>query len=72
MKNSIKKEILSLLSLLTQLGVSFLFPILMMIYLSKYLEERYSFSHSWMIFFLLIGLCAGVLNTYKLLRRFTK
>lgn len=72
MKNSMKKEILYVLSLLTQLGVSFLFPILVMIYLSKYLEECYGFSHSGMILFLLIGLCAGIFNVYKLLRRFMK
>lgn len=72
MKDSTKKEILYTIGLLTQLGVSFLFPILVMIYLTKCLEKAYNVPHSMMLFSLLIGLCAGVLNSYKLLRRFIK
>lgn len=63
-----KKEVAKALSLITQLGVSMLSPILVCIMLSK-LMTRW-FDVDWMLGFLLLGLAAGIRGCYLLLAEY--
>lgn len=56
--------------LVMQLGISFVAPILLMIYVSVLVVRHWNLPKMAILVAILIGLAAGAVNVYKLLRRF--
>lgn len=55
------------LALITQLGISMLVPTFLCVFLGSYLDERFG----WKTFvpLMILGMVAGVRNSYKLIRQ---
>lgn len=68
--NRKKNEIMYTFALMMQLGLSVIFPVIMMIFVTKWLKQRYHLSNGVLLAGMMIGLSAGFLNAYKLLSRF--
>lgn len=68
--NRKKNEIMYTFALMMQLGLSVIFPVIMMLFVSKWLKQRYDLSNGVLLAGMMIGLSAGFLNAYKLLSRF--
>ncbi len=56
--------------LVMQLGISFVAPILLMIYVSVLAVRHWNLPKMAILVAILIGLAAGAVNVYKLLRHF--
>lgn len=68
--NRKKNEIMYTFALMMQLGLSVIFPVIMMLFVAKWLKQRYDLSNGVLLAGMMIGLSAGFLNAYKLLSRF--
>jgi len=62
-------KVVRTLALITQIGISMLCPILMMLWLGVWLEER--FDIHFVLLFLLLGIAAGFRNCYILIKNST-
>lgn len=60
------------LALVTQLGITILVPIGLCMFIANYLIEKYKFGDGIMILAILLGISAGMLNTYKIFRGYFK
>jgi len=70
MKDRDKKEIrqlVKMLSLITQIGISMMTPIFLCIFVGYKIDER--FNTSFTIIFLILGFLAGIRNCYILLKK---
>jgi ATP synthase protein I len=59
-------KVVKTMSLITQIGISMMCPILMMLFLGVWLEER--FGIHLVLVFLLLGIAAGFRNCYILIK----
>jgi len=59
-------KVVRMMALITQIGISMLCPILMMLFLGVWLEER--FGIHLVLPFLLLGMAAGFRNCYILIK----
>lgn len=59
-------KVIRMLALITQIGISMLCPILMMLFLGVWLEDR--FGIHLVLPFLLLGMAAGFRNCYILIK----
>lgn len=62
-------KVVKTMALITQVGISMLCPILMMLWLGVWLEER--FDIPFVLLFLLLGIAAGFRNCYILIKNAT-
>ena len=60
------KEIGKALSLITQLGISMLVPILICLGIGIFIDDRFGTSPWWMIIFIILGVGAGFRSVYML------
>ncbi|MFC4803596.1 AtpZ/AtpI family protein [Filifactor villosus] len=67
-----RNDIMYTISLMMQLGISIIAPVILVIMLTKWLIARYHWSENLLLISILVGLTAGFLNAYKLLSRFFK
>lgn len=65
-----RNEFMYTISLMMQLGISIIAPVILVIMFTKWLIARYDWSERLLLISILIGLMAGFLNAYKLLSRF--
>ena len=62
----LNSKVVKTMSLITQIGISMMCPILMMLFLGVWLEER--FGIHLVLVFLLLGIAAGFRNCYILIK----
>ncbi|MDO4793665.1 MAG: AtpZ/AtpI family protein [Filifactor alocis] len=65
-----RNDLMYTISLMMQLGISIIAPVILVIMLTKWLIARYHWSENLLLIAILVGLAAGFLNAYKLLSRF--
>lgn len=65
-----KKSVIQTFSLISQLGISVIAPILLCTIAGVYLEERFSFPFT--ILFIILGVFTGVRNGYILIKHTSK
>ena len=65
-----KKSVMQTFSLISQLGISVIAPVLLCTIAGVYLEEHFSFPFT--IPFILLGVITGVRNAYVLVKHTTK
>ena len=64
-----KKSVIATLSLISQLGVSMIVPVILCIFLGMKLEEKFSWPLT--IPFIILGILAGIRNVYMLVKHAT-
>ncbi|KDR94809.1 Putative F0F1-ATPase subunit Ca2+/Mg2+ transporter [Peptoclostridium litorale DSM 5388] len=57
------------LSLISQLGISMVTPILVMIWIGNYLDKKFDKSPLFLFIFIVIGVASSFMNMYKLVMR---
>lgn len=60
------RSVLHNLSLITQLGLSIITPILIGVYLGGYIDEKVGTQMIFRMIFIIVGVAAGFLNLFKL------
>lgn len=70
--NSAKREVMSAVLLVTQLGLSVSAIIVFWVWLAWYLSNRFSLNRLFIFIGIIIGLTNGFLLAYKLLRKYYK
>lgn len=64
------KDVIATLSLISQLGLSMIVPILLCTYIGVWLEKEIDFPFT--IIFIVLGILAGVRSVYALLKAYLK
>ncbi len=64
-----KKEFLTNLQLVTELGLAIAIPIIIAVLIGAYLDNRFGGSGIWTFVFLVFGLGGGFLGAYRLVKK---
>jgi len=74
MKNKKEKfslfELSDVFSLITDLGFSFIIPIVLFAFIGKFLMKKFNFSPIFFILFIVLGLISSFILVYKRIRRY--
>ena len=63
-------KVIKQIVLISQIGISMIVPVLMMMWVGLWVEEQ--FDLSFVLFFILSGVAAGFRNCYQLIRKYRK
>ena len=63
-------KVIKQIVLISQIGISMIVPVLMMMWVGLWVEEQ--FDLSFVLFFILFGVAAGFRNCYQLIRKYRK
>ncbi len=62
----INREVIRMLGLITQVGLSMITPVLLCVFFGVKLDQWFD-THAWFIPMLLLGIAAGIRNVYMLI-----
>lgn len=65
-KKKKEKSVLASISLISQLGISVVTPMIIGIYVGKYLDSKFNKKGLFTLFFVILGLATGIFNIFKL------
>ena len=69
MKKDSKTKMLQNLALVSQIGISMTVPVLISIFIGKFLDDKLGTSFIFLLIFTVIGIGAAFLNLYKITTR---
>lgn len=69
MKNNKKKGMYRNLALITQVGLNVIIPILLGVYIGRWLDEKFNKTMFFTMVLLIIGTLSGFMNLFKLVDR---
>lgn len=69
MNKNNNKDTLRNLTLITQIGLSVITPILIGVYLGQIIDKKFGLNGVFSIIFIIVGAAAGFLNIFKLSKR---
>lgn len=59
------RPIFSYLGLLTQIGLTIIFTLVIAIFIGQYLDKKFSLNGIFTVIFILVGIAAGFISVYK-------
>ena len=65
-----QKSVITYVSLITELGISFIAPVIMMTFVGVKLSAIFSISQGWIVFWIMVGLVSGIYNVIQTLKKF--
>ena len=64
-----KFKIFENLALITQIGLMMIIPILLSLFIGKFLDDKLGTGNIFLFIFIIIGVCASFINLYKVAMR---
>ena len=72
MPDNEKRKIFMAMATVTQLGLDIISPLVLCIFFTKWIIEKFGISDNWMLLAILIGIISGFLNLIKFIKHISK